>query len=320
MKKILLVCTICLIAVVCTGCVKISYNIEINSNNEISIAETQALNLEPFKAMKKDADKELKKGFEEAAEEYKSEGYKVDEYKDDTYTGITISKDKITFKDVLKSLPKGLKNDANKFTMQSGLFKNTYKIHLVADKEQMMSSVSGNGEESDFSNQQIPENNYNEQKAISTQTETDFATGETVETSKMSDGSVKTKRINKSTGEVTEIVNYKDGRYSKSTYNEKDMQGFGDAIGGAIEAMPGMTPLADLTIKIPVKAKSHNANKVISDTEYQWNLLTEGETVEVNLEYEKYNTGLIAVLIAAFLGVIIILIVKFKSNSTQEPY
>ena len=65
--------------------------------------------------------------------------------------------------------------------------------------------------------------------------------------------------------------------------------------------MPGMQPLMDLTIKIPVKASNTNVTKIINDKEYQWNLVSE-EPVEIILEYSRYDfssIGIIVSLVAA---------------------
>ena len=59
-----------------------------------------------------------------------------------------------------------------------------------------------------------------------------------------------------------------------------------DAIEGE---KPSIVPISKLNIKIPAKAKNNNADKVLSDTEYQWNLAKEAQPVEIYLEYDVFD-------------------------------
>ncbi len=296
MKKFLLLCLLCFSVFVCTGCVKVSYDIEINKNDKVLVSETQAFNFSMFESFDPNIKQKFKEDIDKAKSEFESKGYKTSLYEDETYSGLTISKDNIDFESVSSNLPKGLKNNnKDAFTVEKGFLKDVYKIHLVCNLEDIMSSVSSD----------------DESKAALSQ---NSSTPE----SELEEGVVsKTKTTDPETGMVTEVTEYENGSRAVVSYNSGGMQQLGNTVG----AMPGVTPVADLTIKIPYPAIKNNASKVISPTEYQWNLVNEDKKVEVILEYEK--SKVVSVMLYAvpilFILLLIILFLVFSNKNGNTP-
>ena len=302
MKKFLLTTMICLSAFLCTGCVKVSYNIEIDKNDKVKLAATQAYNLEMLKSMDSNIEQKFQESIEEPKKEFESKGYKVEEYLDETYSGLTIYKENLDFASAAKDLPDGLKKkNENAFTIEKGLFKDKYKIHFICKLDDIMSGTRN-----------------------SDTAETDMSGSDSDE---LEEGVVSvTKTTDPVTGKITERREYEGGGYSEVTYDPKEVQQFGNAIGTAVgtavNTVPGMTPVADMTIKIPYAATKNNADKVISPTEYQWNLVKEnGSDTEIILEYEKSKIGTIFFFGIAGIGLIILLmiIVSGTKNKGKRP-
>ena len=291
MKRFLLIGLFCITAICCTGCLKVSYNIEIDNKDNVSISQTQAYNLEMLKSLDPNIDEKFAADIEEKKAEFESKGYETAMYKDDKYTGLTLTKDKITFKNAASELPDNIKNgNENAFSVKKGLFQNTYKIHLIVDGNNVVSGAQSEG--SGNTNQ-----DDNIDKVVSKTKTTDDVTGETIETTV-----------------------YESGAKSTVRYNPEEQKQFGNAMGEAL-SQSGMEPELSLTIKIPKKAISHNATKTISDTEYQWNLAVEKQPVEINIEYTKSNTGTIIGGIAALLVLLLIFgITKQKQNPQNSKY
>lgn len=289
MKKNLMFFLICFVLTVCTGCTKVSYDIEIDGKDRVNISETQAINLSFLKSFDANIEQKLKDGFQESAAEFRKEGYNVSEYKDNTYVGITRSKEGIRFEDSLNAMPEAFqKNKSNVFEVSKGFFKRSYKIHLIVDFQDVMAGMSGDSGMT-AGNMQTGAGG-NEPQVVSS-----------------------TKEVDAVTGEVVETKTYTDGTVAEIRYDPKTTQQLGNALG----EMPGVMPVADLTIKIPVKAVRHNAAKVAGDNEYQWNLAQE-EPVEIVLEYEKGNFPLGILISLLVIGFLIFCIKGLSSSQTSK--
>ena len=140
MKKIFLISLISFITVICTGCVKYDYNIEIDKKDNVKFSETLSLNQKLFSALSTDFDNAYKLSLDKLTNKYKSKGYDVQEYKDSDFSGITISKEKLTVNKLKESLPEGFIKDSASVIVQRGFIKNSYKIHLLYDIRIVLSS------------------------------------------------------------------------------------------------------------------------------------------------------------------------------------
>lgn len=297
MKKISLLCLFCIITFLCTGCVKYSYNIEIDKNDKVTISETEAMNLSMLKSFDANIEDKIQEEVEKTSEEYKQKGYEVKSYSDDVYNGLTIIKKDIDFDKTIQSLPKNFVSDEsnkNVFSKEKKFLKNVYKIHLYSN----INAAFENNPEGSFLNGTPQE--------------------QVEETSESMDGNKivsKEKIVDEATGDVIEKTVYENGAVMTSRYNPKEQAQFTDAMGSMVENTPGMMPVAELTIKVPKKPKKHNATKVLSDTEYQWNLVSEKQPVEIVIEYEKYEFATFAMVLSL---VLLFLVLAIIFNKTKD--
>lgn len=236
MKKILFAGLIMLSSILFTGCIKISYDIDINSKNELTVTETKAMKKELLNTESPNFEQRYADSFKGAAQNYKSKGYEVKEFEDDNYRGLSIIKRNTDFTNGLSALPDGFKkeNPNNYFKRKVGLIFTTYTICLVPDLN----------------------------NALSIQT----------------------------TGESPSTELYKPSKEA---------------------------PISDLTIRLPQKAYRHNADKVINDRIYQWDLTPKGEPIFVLIEYKKLDLSIFAGVISLILLIGGALYIKHKSDNSD---
>lgn len=295
MKKLFFLGLVSCLAVFCTGCVKYSYNIEIDNNDKIAISKTQAMNMSFFENYDPKFDEKFKSGIAKSQEEFKQRGFEVKEYKDNIYTGITLTKQNLNFNNVINDLKDDFNNDLYAFTIEKSGLNRIYKIHLTYDMQKAMNNISGS-ETANFNSRE--QNNpmvvdENEDSIIS-----------------------KTKETDPETGDIIETTTYENGVIATSRYSPAEQEQFGQAIGASLNSVPGLKPVSELTIKIPKKATKHNATKVINDTEYYWDLAGEKQPVEVILEYQKFDYSSIGIILSALvvLGVLGFVLGKAKGG------
>ena len=278
MKKIILFGLISFMAILCTGCVKYSYNIDIDDNDNISISKTQAMNLSFFENYDPQFDEKFKEGISKSENEFKQRGYEVKQYKDDIYTGITLTKQNLKFENVIDDLKDDFNNDSYAFSIEKNGLNHSYKIHLIYDFKRAMDNMSG-GESASLNSPDMQGTAEEEEGIVS-----------------------KTKETDPETGEIVERIEYENGAVVTSRYNPEEQEEFGKALGASLGSMPGIKPVSELTIKIPKKATKHNATKVISDTEYYWDLAGENQPVEIILEYEKFDFATLGIIVSVIIA------------------
>jgi hypothetical protein len=144
MKKFLLLIALVFITITTSGCIKCSYNIEIDKKDNVKFTETQAIDLSLFKSYGgAEVDQLIKQSFDEQSKQFESEGYKVEPFTDDKYNGIKLSKEyKI---DSMKNndLPKGFASKIEKpILVKSGFFNDKYTIHLIYDYSKIMDNTN----------------------------------------------------------------------------------------------------------------------------------------------------------------------------------
>ena len=90
-----------------------------------------------------------------------------------------------------------------------------------------------------------------------------------------------------------------------------------DAIEGE---KPDIAPVSKLTIKIPAKASKHNADTLLSDKEYQWNLAATEQPAEIILEYEIIDLSKIAMTLSmiVLLGAVLILVQRVQKSDVVK--
>lgn len=230
MKKVLFAGLIMIASLVCTGCVKVSYDIDINAKDKVTITESKAIKTELLNTQTTDFEKKFAEGLESIAQNYRAKGYEVKEYNDFDYRGLSIIKKDVEFTNGVSAMPDGfdITNKNNYFKRKVGLIYTKYMICLVPDKNSMMKVQSGN----------IPAN-----------------------------------------------------LYKSST--EK--------------------PVLEFSIKIPNKALKHNADMVINDRIYKWDLTNKEEPV-IFIEYKKLDLSILSGVISLILIVGAVLFVVYKNN------
>ena len=78
-------------------------------------------------------------------------------------------------------------------------------------------------------------------------------------------------------------------------------------------------PLAELVIKIPTRAISHNANQVISDKEYKWSLMSK-TPLNIEITYEKLNWfNIVLTVLVIIVVALLIVAINNKEFSKKSP-
>ena len=296
MKKGLFFVVIVMLSVFCTGCVKYSYNIVVDDKDTVSVSKTQAINFSFFENYDPNFKKQFDESMLESSDEFKKEGYEVQSYSDDTYRGLTLIKKNLSFEDASDALKDDFGNEENIFSIHRNGLSKTYSIHFLYDVKKAMNNMSE--KESPF------KNNSNDENTL-------IVNGEKI------DVVSKTAQTDPQTGEVVETVKYADGSVSTTRYNPQEQQKFNNALGETFNSIPGLKPVADLTIKIPKKATNHNAAKVISDTEYYWDLSADEQPVEIILEYKKFDFSTAGPILSilVIMGILCFMIYKSKADA-----
>lgn len=295
MKKLLLL-PVFLILLCTTGCMKYSYNIEIDNKDNIKIAEIEAINLSVMESFGDEVTDEMEKSFEKSKKEYENAGYSVENYKDDIYTGLKRTKEYTLSAYHINNLPDGfVSKNEEPVLIKKGFFKNTYSIDLKYDMSRASQKQAKYANEFSDTEEDDSYDDNDTNRIISREKTTDPVTGM-----------------------VTENITYENGAKATSTYNKNSMENFGNAMGKMFSSAPGVAPVADLTIKIPCKAKEHNAKEVISDNVYKWNLISQ-TPVEIYITYEKIN-WLNIILISFFTILMITLFILYRKNMNSSSW
>ena len=291
MKRFVLTAALVSLVFCTSGCVKTSYNIEIDKKNNITVSETDAYNQELFKALAKENNsvKDLSTiddDIEKDKESLISEGYDVQDYEQDGFKGLVIKKvfPKNSLKD--KDLPAGFTSDKiNPFVVEKGFLKTHYQLNLVYDVSK------------------IAENNNN-RAVLSGLSKLD----NTADTNKQQDSNYDTDENNAAEETVSDGTD-NDDFAAQDSDKSSDVQNknIDNVIGAVVDSVPGLAPSMDLTIKVPYKATKSNAAKVLSDTEYFWQIDSKKPN-EIYIDYEKYNYGniilsIILTIIFVFFGI-----------------
>lgn len=145
MKKALLIGLIMAASVFCTGCVKVSYDIDINNKDQVTITETKAIKNELLNTNNPDFEKNFAASFEDSAQQYRAKGYEVKEFRDEDYRGLSIIKKDVGFTNVISAMPDGFdkENKNNYFKREVGLIHTTYKICMLPELNKAMRLQSG---------------------------------------------------------------------------------------------------------------------------------------------------------------------------------
>lgn len=155
MKKALLLFMICTLAYFCTGCVRYSYNYEINKKDKVNLNETEAFNVQFFQTKDPAFNEKWQTAYTQTASEYKKNGFDVQEYNKDGYTGITVSKKNIDLMDLPQNLTKEFVKDLQQpISIEKGFIKSRYKIHFYYNNQDIKNAFAPMG--IDNAEQEIP--------------------------------------------------------------------------------------------------------------------------------------------------------------------
>lgn len=284
MKKLLIAGIVCVVSVFCTGCVKFSYDVQINKKDEISFSETRSVQYLPLQSevFRKSIEKDLKN----IVDKYTKLGCEVSQISDnDGYYGLKISRKGLSFAEVSKTMPKGFKTNENEsaFVKSSSLIKKYYKIHVFYNTYDAVTAAN-----LDYQNFKKTSKSFNLYK--------DSLNKIVISREKSTDPK---------TGTVFVSTKYADGNVVMSVYNPL-------TDGDITENQP---PQAVLTIKIPVKATKNNASKVLDNNVYQWNLSDMEQPAEIVLEYERYDFFPLIMVLSILAAVGTVLALKRKAES-----
>lgn len=151
MKKIILVLGLFLVMISTSACHKLAYQFDIDKEGNLSISETQAINLNamsdfmanmtkgmtqtPKEAeVKEQIAKSFEKNKEETRKELETEGYEVEDYNDGTFNGLTKTKNYNINNFKLSNLPKGFIVESRPFVLiKEETTGKTYSIDMKYD-------------------------------------------------------------------------------------------------------------------------------------------------------------------------------------------
>lgn len=251
LQKLFLFCLL-LVATLTSGCIKYSYNIEIDNRDNVSISEINAINLSFIKSIDPTAEAKFNSEIQSKKNLLKEAGFTVENYKDDVYTGYKTFKKYSKSKFTKSDLPKGFSSNLDSpIEIKKTFFKKNYKISLTYDM-----------------------NNINKDPKSSKDSDVDKIVS-------------RTKKTDPESGKITERIVYESGAVSTTSYYPGEMNDLGNIFGYALTSASGVTPVIDLTLKIPVAASSHNA-KEAKGNEYTWDLVSDAP-VNIELSYEIIN-------------------------------
>lgn len=279
MKKILLTTIVCFVTLFCTGCVQESYNIEINNKDQISLSETRSIQYKPLESS--NFREAIENDFQKYIQKYKTYGYDINtEFKENGFSTVTLKKDNISSIEASKILPKGFEiKDENWFKIKHTLIKDYYKIHLTYNLKNAINVANF-----DFENFKKSSNAFNQYKEALAQV-------------------VVSKTITSNVNGAYILTEYANGNRIMEPYNEKEA------------LINPLTPKAEITIKIPVKASTTNATKIINNTTYQWIATEEQPSIDILLNYSRWDFSNLAIVISLIIVVSSALMVAKRARS-----
>lgn len=281
MKKFLLSIVILTTAIFCTGCVQFSYDIEVNKKDKIDLTKTRSFKYRPLQS--KEFKESVTKDFENIKENYKKRGFElVTDFQDNGLTTLKLKKQNLSGVEASKLLSKefDIDND-NCLIINRNLIKKYYKMHLVykQDNEMKLLNYDANKFKAE-SNTFKTYNNVLRRIAIS----------------------ISETRDNMGRAYITTV--YADGNNTAS--KDKSIMN---------EQLKPLDFQSTLTIRIPVKAKSTNATKIIDNKTYQWDLTENNGNVDILLEYERWDFSNLITLISLIIIVGAAIYLSKKLNS-----
>ena len=270
---------VCFVTLFCTGCVQESYNIEINNKDQISLSETRSIQYKPLESS--NFREAIENDFQKYIQKYKTYGYDINtEFKENGFSTVTLKKDNISSIEASKILPKGFEiKDENWFKIKHTLIKDYYKIHLTYNLKNAINVANF-----DFENFKKSSNAFNQYKEALAQV-------------------VVSKTITSNVNGAYILTEYANGNRIMEPYNEKEA------------LINPLTPKAEITIKIPVKASTTNATKIINNTTYQWIATEEQPSIDILLNYSRWDFSNLAIVISLIIVVSSALMVAKRARS-----
>ncbi len=266
-----------------TGCVKSSYNIEIDKKGNVKTSQIQALNVSLLKTFDPEIDKTLKKQFNEKKQELEKNGFKAEFYSEEGFSGVKKTKDfKIkNFKN--SDLPTGYSCE-NKAPVifDRRAFSDVYTVELTFDPQKVTEENKKNSAALK-KDKKTPEKKENEPLQAVEQSDSEIAQNEP----------------------EAEVPNKENAKFEQS-------------IEDLAKNNPQFMPSMELVIKTPYKASSHNATKVVNEKEYHW-VFTSKEPVEIKLVFGKICISKI-LLVLISLGLFGFLVYRFNEYKNTSNW
>jgi len=173
MKKIALIGLLCLMTFTLTGCKKFTYNFELDDKGNLTVYETEAINVAALESIP-GAVNGFQESIAEVSNELKSSGYEVKDYDDGIHKGLTkFKKSKNITEYKNKDLPAGFTAlQAMPVVMDKAFMKNKYTIKWSYELAKAL-EASGNSE-ANYSDAPIPTQAFPESSNPSLDSETSF--------------------------------------------------------------------------------------------------------------------------------------------------
>ena len=248
------------ITILTTGCVKFTYNFEIDNYNNIKLTEINAINVKIANTVDAVSVARLENDLQSKINALILEEYSAEKYTDKNFTGLKSYKEFKLDHFFNESLPAGFSNENQTETpvkIDKTFFKTTYTISLK----------------------------------------------------------FKAADINKRTSDIPQVniaaITSFNKRLARAQAQKTDTETTPD--------QSGVSPVMELTIKIPTTASSNNATEVLDNHIYKWDLASK-KAVEINLQYTKLNWfNILLTLFVLFIISLVVIATKEKDTDKDVP-
>ena len=269
-----------------TGCVKFSYNFEVN-DDKLKMEEIRAFDI----SLVSDKRPFIDKIFDAQVEKAKkfSDKYTVVKYDEPPYLGVKKIKEGNTNSIDIKELPVGFSTPQAKIIdVENSAFKHVYRVHLYFNPEEIIEKARG----------------ITDKLTPSVDNSSDF----------------NSEQISTVPGNPDKSYKIPEGSENFEASSVSSTPSYGALPGGFqmndLQKASQIEPKFEVKIKIPKKASKHNAKQESSDNEYVWDLSPQSES-EIFIEYTKYDFSSLGVMliIIFILGIAIHYFKKFTKEN-----
>ena len=299
-KNILSLFILAVFMLITTGCTKYTYDIEIDKKNTASFTELAGVNAHVFKLLIQDFDNIFNIDYKQVEKEAKAKGFEVTPYEDENFKGVIKTKKNIKISQLNNSvLPAGFTTEGRAPVY---IEKNCLKVKYIISLKYNIYDAK------DVHKALIKKYRTNESTIDELKERLNALSAQKEDVSDQEGDSVVANEPAEQNNAISNAENVNpeaQAQKAEEEQAEKEKQ--------IAQLEKFLNPEVKLRVKIPKKAKKHNATEVLNDCEYVWNLNSK-DSVAIMLEYEKPNIPSIIVLILVIIAGISLAFTYFKSK------